>query len=206
MVVFREIGGVPVHYDRDAGAYGTRGRPVSLRCGATFKRKLDVCFTEVWGLTERAEVVTCAGAFVSKKGMHGQGRALDLDGIFWRGASFVARRAGLEWGNRRGYYGLEAVLRKHFGTVLDFWFDAEHRDHLHLDDGTGVGFRRGARSQVLFVQAVLNEFHDAGLRIDGVFGPLSRAALQEVAGDVTAPAAWLAFLDRIARLGLAHDA
>lgn len=207
MVELNSIAGVPVHYDRDSAAdYGTRGRPVTLRCGPGFRRKLESCFTELWGIAGRAEVITSAGAHVNKRGMHGQGRAFDLDGLFWAGRSMVTRRDGAQRANLPLYLGVEAVLRRHFGTVLDFHYNAAHHDHFHLDDGTGVGFRRSSRSLVLFAQQTLNTFHGAGLAVDGVYGPKTRGALVAVAGDVTAPASWLAFLAAIARRGLTSGA
>jgi hypothetical protein len=204
VVEFSQVaGGVPVHYDRTSAAeYGTRGRPATLRCGPGFARKLDAMFFDLWGIAGRAEVVTSAGAFVDKPGLHGQGRAFDLDAVFWAERSMVTRRDGYAGHDRRRDFGVEAVLRKHFGTVLDYHFNADHRDHFHVDDGTGVGFRSGSRSTVLFVQAALNEFYTAGLAVDGVYGPRTRAALDDVAGNVTAPAEWLAFLDTLARKGL----
>jgi len=203
MVEFTSLAQVPVHYDRTSPAeYGTRGRAATFQCGAGFKAKLEATFFELWTLAGKAEVITSAGFYVQKPGMHGQGRAFDLDGIFWPDWSLVTRRDGFEGGDRGLYYAVEAVLRRHFGTVLDFNYNAEHRDHFHVDDGTGVGFRKGSRSTVLFVQAALNQFYTANLAVDGVFGPKTRAALADVAGSVTSPAGWLAFLESIARRGL----
>jgi hypothetical protein len=202
MVEWRELAGVPVHYDRDSAAdYGTRGRPATFRSGPGFYRKVTAAFSELWTFTGRAEVITSAGAHVAKPGMHGQGRAFDLDGLFWADRDFVTRRDGYQGRNLALYYGVEAVLRRHFGTVLDHNFNQAHADHFHLDDGTGVGFRAGSRSLVLFVQAALNAFYAAGLRIDGAYGPRTRAALESHAGATT-PAAWLAFLAEIAQRGL----
>lgn len=138
--------------------------------------------------------------------MHGQGRAFDLDGVFWEERSLVTLRDGWQGRDRRLYFGVEAVLRRHFGTVLDFHYNAAHRDHFHIDDSASVGFRPGSRSLVLFVQAALNEFYGAGLRVDGAYGPLTRAAVSDAVGNVTAPAEWLAFLGQIARRGCSRAA
>lgn len=203
MVTLSSIAGVPLHYDRTSAAeYGTRGRPATFQCGPGFAKKLDATFAEIWAIAGNAEVVTTGGLWVQKPGMHGQGRAFDLDGIFWAHRSLVTRRDGAEGRDRRLYYGVEAVLRRHFGTVLDFHYNTAHHDHFHVDDGTGVGFRSGSRSTVLFVQAALNQFYTAGLAVDGVYGPLTRAALADVAGNVNAPADWLAWLHYVARKGL----
>jgi hypothetical protein len=203
VVRFSELAGTPVHYDRSSAAeYGTRGHAVTLQCGPKFRVKLEATFQELWDLAGQAEVITSAGAWVPKGGMHGQGRGFDLDGLFWDARSMVTRRDGPQGRNRKLYYGVEAVLRRHFGTVLDWHYNQAHHDHFHVDDGTGVGFRSGSRSTVLFVQAALNEFHTANLAVDGVYGPKTRAALADVAGNVTSPAGWLAFLHTLARKGL----
>jgi len=205
VVTFDRLAGVPTHYDRTTAAeYGTRGHPATFQCGAQFKKKLDATFADVWTLMRQAEVITTAGAYVARAGMHGQGRAFDLDGLFWDHREFVTFRDGYQGRNRKLYYGVEAVLRRHFGTVLDFNYNADHLDHFHMDDSAAVGFRPGSKSLVLFVQAALNEFYAAGLAVDGIYGPKTRAALARHAGNVTALPAWLAWLADLARMGWAH--
>jgi hypothetical protein len=49
-----------------------------------FETTLELCFQELWDLCPLgpAEVMKSADAWVDKSGVHGQDRALDLDGIF----------------------------------------------------------------------------------------------------------------------------
>jgi hypothetical protein len=81
-------GGVPVHYDRlpSPHHYGSRGKARKFHCKTDFEPLLDAAFRDVWLYTGlgKAEVITSAGAYVDKPGQHGQGRALDIDGIFGR--------------------------------------------------------------------------------------------------------------------------
>ena len=110
---FEKLAGVPVHYDRLAApfGYGTRGKPHTFYCAGTFEAALERCLQELWELCPlgRPEVITSAGAWVEKPGYHGQGRAFDLDGLFWVTKSFVTRYDGFEGGDRTFYHAVEAV-------------------------------------------------------------------------------------------------
>jgi len=208
---FTTLGNVPVHYNRDRPAdYPTRGRPYRYYCTQDFENKLDACIRELWNLNPygKAEVITSAGAFVDKPSFHGQGRAFDLDGIFWSGRRFITLYDGYNGGNRKFYFGIEAVLRKHFGTVLDYNYNAEHRDHFHVDDGSPVGFRPGALSLVKSLQATLVYVFGLSVGktgIDGDYGNSTKAAVSkalarlEIAGDIANQSVWLKFLTGTAR-------
>ena len=137
---FKTLGGVPVHYARPPVAqYGSRGKPHTFYCEAGFQKQLDSMFDELWLKCPfgKAEVITSAGAFVEKPGQHGKGRALDIDGIFWAERDFVTLRYPKD---TKFYLGVEAILKKHFGTVLDYNYNKDHHDHFHVDNGSNVGF------------------------------------------------------------------
>src|SRR5688500_6279857 len=167
---FTSLAGAPTHYAREPIApYGTKGAPHRFHATDECEAKLTAAFNELWALAPdgRAEVLTSAVAYVEKPGCHGLGRAFDLDAIFWSGREFVTLSYPT---NKRFYLGVEAVMRKHFGTVLNHLYNAAHRDHLHLDDGTAVGFNRTSRARVLFLQAALTHVLDIPVGIDGVYG------------------------------------
>jgi len=204
---FDSLSGVPVHYDRPPLApYGSRGVPHRFHCTDNFETKLNGCFTELWQVCPlgRAEVITSAGAFVDKPGFHGRGEAFDLDGLHWAGRAFVTLNYPSD---SRFYLGVEAVLRKHFGTVLDYHYNPAHRDHLHIDTGGEVGFNRSLKSKVFFLQAALTEVLDIPVGIDGVWGDeTSGAAAQAltrlgISGQLETKAVWLQFLSQIATRG-----
>src|SRR6266404_1105504 len=200
MTSFSSLGGVPVNYARAPVApYGTRGRPHTFNCTTGFLQKLENCFEELFTVSplSRAEIITSAGAFVEKPGFHGLGRAFDLDALFWSGRDFITLRFPTD---QRFYLGVEAVLRKHFGTVLNYLYNSDHHDHLHVDDGSEVGFVRSSTSRVFFVQAGLTHVLDVPVGIDGAYGPETEGGIRTafarlgLSGDLTAREVWLEFL------------
>ena len=205
MTHFSSLAGVPVNYAREPVArYGTRGRPHSFNCTLQFFRKLEACFDELFGVTPLGlgDTITSAGAFVEKPGFHGLGRAFDLDAIFWPDRDFVTLRFPTD---QKFYLGVEAVLRKHFGTVLNFLYNSDHHDHLHVDDGSDVGFVTSSKSRVLFVQAALTHVFAVPVGIDGVYGPETERCVQTalvrlgLRGNISTLAVWLEFLTQITR-------
>ncbi len=208
---FETLAGVPVHYDRFASpfGYGTRGKPEKFYCISSFETKLDQCFQEVWDICPlgKAEVITSAGTWVEKPGFHGQGRAFDLDGIFWASKGFVTLQDGFQGGDRAFYYALEAVVRRHFGTVLDYSYNVDHHDHFHLDDGTTVDFQPDSPSRVKFLQGALTHVHGLPVEIDGGYGPQTKQAVAAasrtlgIAGDIETPSVWREFLVGTAEKG-----
>jgi hypothetical protein len=205
---FSSLAGTPLHYARaPVATYGTRGRPRTFNCTPEFLLKLEACFDELFRVSPlgRAEIITTAGAFVERSGFHGRGRAFDLDALFWSGRPFITLRFPTD---QKFYLGVEAVLRKHFGTVLNFLYNSDHHDHLHIDDGTAVGFVRSSKSRVLFVQAALTHVLDVPVRIDGVYDPETEGGLRTaferlgLSGNVQNRDTWLEFLTRITREAL----
>ena len=214
---FTRLAGVPVHYDRLPSApYGTRGVPERFFAQGDFIGKMDRFFADLWQTCPfgTAEVITSAGAWVEKPGQHGRGRAFDLDGIFWRGKTFVTLHDGFNGRDRKFYFAVESVLRRHFGQNLNYFYNADHRDHFHFDDAVGVGFRSGSRSTVLFVQGALRFIHGETIAVDGRWGPNSRGAAERVlraagiSGTLAEAGVWRDFLGHSARVGFgaAEDA
>ena len=197
---FTELAGVPVNYDRLAPPhnYGTRGIPTRFHTTEEFQDKLDACFSELWTACPlgQAEVISSAGAYTAKPGYHGRGRAFDLDCIFWGDRTFITSEYPTD---AKFYLGVESVVRKYFGTVLSYNYNASHRDHFHIDDGTDIGFRR-VRSIVLFTQAVLTEIYDDPVEIDGQYGSETADALDralaaiDIETDLSQATNWLSFL------------
>jgi Fungal chitosanase of glycosyl hydrolase group 75/Extensin-like protein C-terminus/Bacterial Ig domain len=211
---FTSIDGVKVHYDRrNASDYGTRGAAADFFAETSFISKLNDCFNELWKVCPlgKADLITSAGAFVNRPPApgdnHALARAFDLDGIFWPSRTFITLNDGFKGGDRKFYFGVEAILKKHFGVVLDYEFNADHRDHFHLDDSRKVDFDPGATSKVVFLQGAL--VHVMGLSIgstgiDGDFGPSTQNALAtalgqlRITGSINTRAVWLEFLSKIA--------
>lgn len=133
MEKFYTVAGVPLHWT-GSGEYGTRGSLGECEADAIFLLQLEECFRELWSYPlGKAEVVVTRGVYRDEKGMHGEGRAFDLEAIFWKDHSLVVRRDGYERINVPLCLGVEAVLRRNFGTVLN-WDYKGNNDHFHFDD------------------------------------------------------------------------
>ncbi len=173
---FQELAGVPVHYDRAPSAgYGTRGIPYTFHCTEPFEATLHAAFEALWAACPlgTAEVITSAGAYVDKSGLHGAGRAFDIDGIFWPDKAFITNQYPSD---RRFYLAVESVLRKHLGTVLNYKFDAAHQDHFHVSGRGEPGFVLGHESRVLYWQMALTHLFDRPVTVDGLTGPETNGA------------------------------
>ncbi len=203
-------GGVPVHYDRlpSPNHYGSRGLPQSFHCHTDFELALDNAFKDVWLYTGlgKAQVITSAGAYVNKPGQHGQGRAFDIDGIFWANKTFVTLHAGWQGYDRKFYFGVEAVLRMHFGVVLDYEYNSPHRDHFHVDNSQGRAFRKTSTSKVRSLQGMLNHVWSQNVDEDGVWGDQTAGAVTDILvlaglpGPITKQEQWLKLMKKTAEV------
>lgn len=201
---FTELSGVPVHYARPPLApYATRGKPYRFHVIESFEQELEAFFGELWEVCPlgQAEMITSAGAYVNKSGYHGRGRGFDIDAIFWPERDFVT----LDYPSDPVFYlGVEAILRKHFGTVLGFIYNRAHQDHFHIDNGTSVKFTTSSTSRVLFVQAALTHVLDISVSIDGQYGSQTSAAIKKAlknmgsTGELGNKSTWKKFLNHIA--------
>lgn len=201
---FRTLDGVTVHYDRTAAApYGSRGIPYDFYATRELETKLDGCFAELWRICPlgRPEIIISAGAYVGKPGYHGSGEAFDLDGIHWANKSFICLNFPSD---RHFYLGVDAILRKHFNTVLNFYFNRDHEDHLHVEFGGQAGFNR-VRNKIFFLQAALTHVLEIPVAIDGAWGDetadgtaraLSRLG---IGGQIEDAPVWTRFLTAVAQ-------
>jgi len=182
LVSFSDLDGVPISYARlPDHPYGTKGKyPRTVRLDKTFHDQLLICLEDLWATCPwgKPEVLVSGGCYVEKAGRHGEGRAIDIDAIWWKDYRVITHDAKQV---PVAYLGIEAVLRKHLGMVLDFWYNHAHEDHWHCDDGTPLGWR-GSRNQSVFMQAALTHVHGYHVDIDGVVGKETREALALVQG------------------------
>lgn len=213
-------GGVPVHYDRmdQPFHYGSKGKQFTLAAEKSLENLLDDAFAELWTKCPlgKADIILTAGAFVCKSGQHGKGKAFDCDGIWWGDRLLLTKNYPKD---AQAYLGVEAILRKHIGTVLNFEYNASHQDHWHLDTGSSPGFSPSSRSRVLFLQMALSKLFGRRVSVDGGIGDETRDAVRDVLEDLRLATAaemstdnktdnaltrhWMAFLDAAADKGLA---
>ncbi|ELB2875803.1 MULTISPECIES: extensin family protein [Vibrio] len=202
---FSMLQSVPVHYDRydeqSGFGYGSRGKPFKPRATPRMIRTLEDCFKEIFSLTSSLgspEIITSAGAWVNKPGYHGRGEAFDLDGIFWSSAELIAIEYPIK---PHLYLALESKLRKYFGTVLSYSYDARHNDHFHMDLGSNVRFEKMSKSRVFYLQNTLFYIHGYQLGLDGVWGPETQSITNEVLselgihGGIFNKSNWVDYLD-----------
>ncbi len=142
---------------------------------------------------------------------HHAGRAFDLSRLRAGGATLVSCRYD-QWRTaddlptqRRRYWALAASLHRDFAYVLTYLYNAQHHNHIHVDNG-----RSGADlsvlstrsvAQVQSVQAMLSYLWDTPVEItgswDGATRDASRTVLDrlEIDDDLDgSTAAWHGFL------------
>ncbi len=209
---FNHIAGVPVHYSRHTHAmYGTRGRgPRWVRLEEKFHDLLVDCFLELWDMCGMGppEVFCTGGCYVEKAGRHGEGTAVDIDSFHWKDRDFVTLNYP---DDARFYIAIEAILRRHFGTVLQYEYNRAHRCHWHVDSGSPVGFYPKSRSRTLFVQSALTHIYERPVTIDGIYGPHTQANVKDalwamknsfsIKHNGTLSSVWQEFLAMTAVLG-----
>ncbi|WP_271077197.1 extensin family protein [Aurantiacibacter sp. MUD61] len=212
-----QFDGKPLVYDRSAPShYGVGGVPTKPYINAEFAKQCEKCFAELFSFMDKhaglvVESILTGG--VSRAGMgtslHHKNRAFDLDAfLFADGSNWVAttfpQRPQL-------YLGIEAILRRHFGTVLSYDYNAAHRDHFHFDNGTNVGFKQSAKSHVIFIQNVLTFVYQIPAGRDGVWGPETEREVtalrkQLEIGPFSTKSNWLEFLSTAAKAAFELEA
>jgi len=208
--------GKPLLYDRSApGHYGRTGISFRPFVNPAFAQDCEACFTELLDRLDRTaglRTVSILSGGVGRAGtgtsFHHKNRAFDLDGLLfddnsnWVADTFPQRP--------QLYLGIEAVLRKHFGTVLSYDYNQAHQDHFHFDNGTATGFKTAAKSHVIFIQNVIALVYGSAISRDGLWGPETDSALRTLRaqlgiGAVNTLANWIALLDAIADEAMALD-
>lgn len=203
------LAGKTLLYDRSAaGHYGVTGIAFKPTINPEFAALCETCFQEVVKkLDQKAglKIKSILSGGVSRSGMgssfHHKNRAFDLDAfLFEDGSNWVAtsfpQRPQL-------YLGIEAVLRRTFGTVLSYDYNRAHEDHFHFDNGTGVGFKQAAKSHVIFVQNVIALVYGSRIGRDGLWGGETDGALKALrerlgVGPISTASNWKSFLDKVA--------
>lgn len=150
---------------------------------------------------------------------HNSGRALDLARLRLADGTDVSCRydqwrdaSGRELtGFQRTYWALAASAHKHFAYVLTYLYNAEHHNHIHLDNGSSGSelstFRSRSRAQVQAVQGILTHLWDVPVEITNRYDAATRDATRTVLdrldlrGDLTDQSTWTAFLTASIRQG-----
>jgi hypothetical protein len=210
-VSMSQLDGVPLFFAR-----GVPPRPQTFSVEPRFR---DVLTETVKTVRFRAPAsfgdlkrITSAGVLVAKPGFHGKGRAFDHDA--WAFEHVNIRPIDHDHNapslhRRQRYWALAALIRSHSAFVLHGEYNADHRDHIHQDDGGPRPFTTSSQATVKLVQAICNHVfhHSPKLTIDGHFGSSSKAAAADamrkvdLPGDIFDFGQWTRFLLRSGRLG-----
>jgi hypothetical protein len=164
--------------------------------------------------------------------MHYYGRAIDLSRYIFTDANTQTTFTGFDcryniWSGytgsllittRKRYWAAVAGLNYHFKYVLHYFYNAEHHNHVHVDnEASGSGnstFTTGSSSQVYSVQAACRYIWGySSIAIDGIWGPqtdsYSRQALTRIGrsgGLTTSQTNWLEFNKATLRFGTGRQA
>lgn len=159
----------------------------------------------------------CSG---NKPTCHKRGLAMDLSWVKWGGYTLKicnGAHASSSREVRRRYLAVDASLRRYFHWVLDGWFNTDHHTHIHASlHHTTPYLDKNARSDVVFVQAVCNNFNGAGLTIDGIWGSQTESAWRainsawgydtSICDPTTNSSAWAEWCNQVMRHGFANVA
>lgn len=181
--------GLPILYDRQvAGHYGVTGIKIRPFVNRKFAEETEAFFQHLVSAMNSAgfgPIDSILTGGISRAGigpsLHHKNRAFDLDGLVLPRGNWVADtfpdRPVL-------YLAIESVLRQHFGTVLAYTYNKDHEDHFHFDNGTALGFKRHAKSHVMFLQYCLTLIFGIKVGLDGVWGPETSGATKLVLGEL----------------------
>jgi hypothetical protein len=205
MKSINSINGIPLHYARLTNhPYGTIGEQRYFSIDDDFLKILEKAFDEVFKRCPLGPpvAITTAGIFVAKSGQHGHGSAFDLDAIFWKDTTLVTLNFVHQ---KQLYLGIESILRKHFGIVLNHFYP-NHADHWHLDTSVPVDYQESSKSETLYLQMALKYIYGKSVIIDGISGPQTRGFTREVfkrlkiSEPITTIVNYLKFLDLTAEI------
>ncbi|TXE15472.1 hypothetical protein ES692_16560 [Psychroserpens burtonensis] len=179
MNTINAIYGIDLHYARTTDhPYGAIGVQRSFEIDDGFLIILKAALKDVFDHCPlgKPNVITTAGIEVGKPVQHRQGKAFDLDAIFWDNHSLVTNNVVHQ---NLLYLGIESFLRKYFGIVLNHFYP-NHADHWHLDSSVSVDYNTNAKSETLYVQLVLQYIYGKSLIIDGIWGRQTSRLVEEV--------------------------
>jgi len=141
--------------------------------------------TELWNF----------GAYSARDGQctswHEAGRAIDITSLrddvttmhFWCRYDKWKDLPNAD-AHRRKYWAGAASLHYHFRSVLTYFYNADHHNHIHVDNGESGGslstFERGSKAQVQAVQGICGNLWGYPCGVDGVWDSTVDASSAQV--------------------------
>lgn len=228
LVGHNEINSVPIYYVGN----GEPGTHSTQYFNATFYSRLETWLGFYYLNVPTPWIgpmrINHLGVHVDKgDSMHTYGRAIDLSRYIFTNAATQTTFTGFDcrynvWSGytgstltttRKRYWAGVAGLNYHFKYVLHYFYNADHHNHVHVDnEASGSGnstFTTGSSSQVYSVQAACRYIWGyTSIAIDGVWGPqtdsYSRQALARIGrsgGLTSSQTNWLEFNKATLRFG-----
>jgi len=203
LLCLREVAGVPFEYPlawgRDhatgLGTVARRSAPRTQRFVPSVRDALNRWIADMRRFGLPLEAIITQGSLVCRcisgtntLSNHSFGDAIDVAGVRWPPVGGPASRAREtlvrnfpDPGERALLRRMDACLRLHFATVIDYNYNADHRDHFHCDMNRGQGRILRGRTTIVFVQEVLAA-RGARLAQSGRLDNATVRALAEAAG------------------------
>lgn len=161
------VNGAVLYYEVNQKQTGFRFEDGFYRQLVTWHDRLGRYVPRSWGGSPTR--IYSYGAYVRKPGYHGKGRAFDIASVhFTTSGGTLVKRFDCRYDRWRGtpgeeeirirYWALAASLHHRFRHVLTYLYDADHHNHIHVDNAVYGRYQDGrfdpeSSSQVQHVQA-----------------------------------------------------
>ncbi len=89
----------------------------------------------------------------------------------------------------RAYLAMVALTRFWFKNTLTAWYNTDHYNHIHFDNGVALTPFNKARADTVIIQAACKYIDGASIPIDGVYGDSTRTALINLRNKIAPNAA-----------------
>lgn len=215
---FRSIGGATLLYEEDR-------QPREFHLTEGFHTQLEAWYAEWAELSgQSADRIRSYGtwtdAAVKGTSWHNTGRAFDLCALVSGGTVLASMRRD-QWPNPndpallRPYWGVAASLHLHFAYVLTYLYDANHSNHIHIDNsvsGTGAStFTGRSKVQNQAVQAISTQVWGRPTPSNGSWDSATQREVRyvlrsrQLGEDLTEQPVWQAYLRASVRRAYGTD-
>jgi len=214
-------------YDRLAGlplVYEVNRRRTEFAIDKGFAGQLEAWLSDLreltgWRLRQVRTYGTWTNGGSDCSSWHDAGRAFDLARLRLSADREVSCRYDL-WRDtsgeelteaRRAYWAVAASAHQHFAYVLTYLYNAQHHNHIHLDNGRSGSepstFSSRSPAQVQAVQGILTYLWGAPVEVTGRWDAATRDVIESVlrdlamSDDLADQATWAGFLTASVRRG-----
>lgn len=187
---YEELAGLPLVYE-------VNRRRSAFAIDGGFAGQLEAWLSDLLELTGwEADRLSTYGTWTDGgsacSSWHDAGRAFDLarlrlaDGreVSCRYDRWRAARGRELAEARRAYWAVAASAHKHFAYVLTYLYNAQHHNHIHLDNGRSGAdpstFSSRSPAQVQAVQGILTHLWDTPVDVTGRYDAATREAVEGV--------------------------